>query len=222
MSETGVGETGVGEPARGRDRERTEAAILEAAKAQLAEAGFQAFGVNAVARRAGCDKQLIYRYFGGLEGLAAAVGRSLAERAEAPAAGDRPQSYGELSERLLLAFLERFRGDQLAQKIAAWELSERSPLVDELAKARAEALGRWMERMRGGLTPPPGIDAPAVNAVLIGGIQQLVLASQTMGSFAGLPLAEDRNWIRARLAIRALIRGIYRPLMGGPDTLPEG
>jgi AcrR family transcriptional regulator len=207
---------------RGRDRERTEATILGAARDQLAEAGFQAFGVNAVARRAGCDKQLIYRYFGGLEGLTAAVGRDLADPLDEPTAALLPpRSYGELSERLMLGFLERFRSDRLAQQIAAWELSERSPLVDALANARAEALHQWMERMRGSLNPPPGIDAPALNALLIGGIQQLVLASNTMGSFAGLPLSEDRNWIRARLAIRALIRGIYRPLQGGPDTLPE-
>lgn len=209
------------EVVRGRDRERTEAAILAAAEAQLAEAGFQAFGVNAVARRAGCDKQLIYRYYGGLDGLVTAVGANLGARyAQQPGQQPAAQSYGELTERLLLAFLEQFRGDRLAQRIAAWEAAERSPLVDQLAAARAQALGRWMEEARGGLTPPPGIDAPALNALLIGGIQQLVLASATMGSFAGLPLSEDRNWIRARLALRALIRGVYRPMFGTADVLP--
>ncbi len=203
-----------------RDRERTEAAILAAAEAQLAEAGFQAFGVNAVARRAGCDKQLIYRYYGGLDGLVAAVGAGLGARHAPPASQPAAQSFGELTERLLLAFLEQFRADQLAQRIAAWEVAERSPLVDRLAEARAQALGHWMEAARGGLTPPPGIDAPALNALLIGGIQQLVLASTTMGSFAGLPLSEDRNWIRARLALRALIRGVYRPAHLAADLLP--
>lgn len=217
----------LGEAVQGRDRQRTEAAILAAAQAQLAEAGFQAFGVNAVARRAGCDKQLIYRYFGGLEGLVAAVGRDLAGRTAqpqppAPAGGSGQPSYGELTERFLLAFLERFRSDVLAQRIAAWELAERSALVDTLSAARGQALADWMDSARGGLTPPPGIDAPALNALLIGGIQQLVLASVTMGSFAGLPLSEDRNWIRARLALRALIRGIYRTGRNPADILPEG
>ena len=208
------------EAVRGRDRERTEGAILAAAEAQLAEAGFQAFGVNAVARRAGCDKQLIYRYYGGLDGLVTAVGANLGGRYAQPLSQPMAQSYGELTERLLLGFLEQFRADRLAQRIAAWEVAERSPLVDQLSAARAEALGRWMEDARGGLAPPPGIDAPALNALLIGGIQQLVLASATMGSFAGLPLAEDRNWIRARLALRALIRGVYRPAFSGADVLP--
>jgi AcrR family transcriptional regulator len=205
---------------KGRDRGRTEAAILAAAEAQLAEAGFQSFGVNAVARRAGCDKQLIYRYYGGLDGLVTAVGANLGARYAQPLNQPAAQSYGEMTERLLLAFLEQFRGDRLAQRIAAWEVAERSPLVDQLAAARAQALGRWMEEARGGLTAPPGIDAPALNALLIGGVQQLVLASATMGSFAGLPLSEDRNWIRARLALRALIRGVYRPAFGGADILP--
>ena len=128
------------EAVRGRNRERTEATILAAAEAQLAEAGFQAFGVNAVARRAGCDKQLIYRYYGGLDGLAAAVGANLGARYTSPPAQPPAQSYGELTERLLLAFLEQFRADRIAQRIATWEVAERSPLVDTLAEARAQAL----------------------------------------------------------------------------------
>jgi AcrR family transcriptional regulator len=210
----------MGDVVRVRDRGRTEAAILAAAEAQLAEAGFQGLGVNAVARRAGCDKQLIYRYYGGLEGLVEAVGANLGARYQQPTGQPPAASYGELTERLMLAFLEQFRADRLAQRIAAWELAERSPLVARLGAARAEALGQWMEAARGSLTPPPGIDAPALNAILIGGIQQLVLASNTMGSFAGLPLAEDRNWIRARLALRGLIRGVYRPTFAAADVLP--
>lgn len=52
-----------------RDRVRTEERILAAVGAILAEAGgSRRIGVNAVAARAGVDKVLIYRYFGGLEG----------------------------------------------------------------------------------------------------------------------------------------------------------
>ena len=58
---------------RPRNRAGTERAIFIAARTLLAEEGFQGFGVNAVARRAGCDKQLIYRYYGGLNGLIDAI-----------------------------------------------------------------------------------------------------------------------------------------------------
>ena len=61
-----------------RDRSATSARILKAASELLAESGFQNFGVNAIARRAGCDKQLIYRYYGGMDGLVDAIGGELA------------------------------------------------------------------------------------------------------------------------------------------------
>src|SRR6185295_11786660 len=63
-----------------RDRAASERALVAAAVEVLADAGFRSFGVNAVARAAGLDKQLIYRYFGGLEGLVAAVGEEVAAR----------------------------------------------------------------------------------------------------------------------------------------------
>ena len=91
---------------RSRDRVATERSIVDAAKLVLAEDGFQGFGVNAIARRAECDKQLIYRYFGGLEGLADAVGADLALKLADDltplSEAKRPTSYGALSKILVL------------------------------------------------------------------------------------------------------------------------
>ena len=52
-----------------RDRGATEERILAAVGTVLARDGFGAVGVNAIAREAGVDKVLIYRYFGGLPEL---------------------------------------------------------------------------------------------------------------------------------------------------------
>ena len=52
-----------------RSRLQTEKRILDAVSTILLERGFQTIGINEVARQAGCDKVLIYRYFGGLEEL---------------------------------------------------------------------------------------------------------------------------------------------------------
>ncbi|WP_374388669.1 TetR/AcrR family transcriptional regulator [Sandaracinobacter sp.] len=191
-----------------RDRARTEAAILSAAERQLADGGFTAFGVNAIARAAGCDKQLIYRYFGGLDGLADAIGRQLAERGR-DAAPPPATSYLDYAEHVLLSQLEALRRDPLAQKIAAWELVERSPLVDRLSAARLAGLNAQLSA-HPQLQPPLGVDGPAINALLLGAIQQMVLAAGLRGEFAGIPLNEDRSWIRVRLALRSLVRGAYR------------
>ncbi|MFO7645107.1 MAG: TetR/AcrR family transcriptional regulator, partial [Desulfosarcina sp.] len=60
---------------RPRDREATRELLVDAVGKLLAEKGFTHLGVNAVARQAGVDKVLIYRYFGGLPGLIKAFGQ---------------------------------------------------------------------------------------------------------------------------------------------------
>lgn len=196
---------------RARDREATEQAILTAAKAALAEEGFQGFGVNAIARRAGCDKQLVYRYFGGVDGLVEAIGTDLARWwAEALAAPEAPaKSYGELIERLGLAMLKALRSDPLVQKIAVWEIADPSPLVAQLTRARSVAMMQWMAAQRGALSPPEGVDAPAFNALLVAGVQHLVLAASAAGSFSGLQLATEKDWERVHGALRTLATAAY-------------
>ena len=47
----------------------TEKRLLEAVSHIVENDGFTKIGVNRIANQAGCDKVLIYRYFGGLDGL---------------------------------------------------------------------------------------------------------------------------------------------------------
>ncbi len=52
-----------------RDKGATRQRLLEAVGTLLSRDGFGALGVNAVAREAGVDKVLIYRYYGGMADL---------------------------------------------------------------------------------------------------------------------------------------------------------
>ena len=47
----------------------TEKRLLEAVSRVIEDEGFTKIGINRIARQAQCDKVLIYRYFGGLDGL---------------------------------------------------------------------------------------------------------------------------------------------------------
>jgi AcrR family transcriptional regulator len=198
---------------RTRNRDETRAAILRAAQELLAEEGFSSFGVNALARGSGFDKQLVYRYFGGLDGLIDALGEALAgwvaTRMEPVLAKDPGPGYGDLIEAVLLAYLDALKGDSLMQRLVAWELSDPSPQVSRLADQRAQGLGELVARLRGGRMPPPGVDAPAVNAVLIAAVQHLVLAGATAGRFTGMPLATEADWDRAKATLGRLIRAVY-------------
>lgn len=196
-----------------RDRPATTARILAAAKAVLAEEGFQVFGINAVARRAGCDKQLIYRYYGGLDGLMDAIGGDLGtwvrDHIPEDSGGVFLLTYGDLMERLALLFLDALRADPLVRQIAAWEIAGDSPHVRRLSEARSKALFQWIDRMRGSLQPPKGIDATLTNSLILAAIQQLVLASVTSGRFAGTALKTEKDWEKVRQALKRVIHGVY-------------
>lgn len=197
-------------PQKSRDRSATQRAILEAARAQLAEDGFQSFGVNAVARRAGCDKQLIYRYFGGLDGLVDTLGEHLAGWLVARLPIEpRPSSYGALIERMAIGYLDALRADPLVQKMVAWELSDASPYVLRLTEARSRALLQWGAMAIGSLKPQANVDAAAINGLIIAGVQHLVLAASSTGQFAGMPLKSEADWDRVRIAVRSLVKCIY-------------
>lgn len=195
-----------------RNRTRTADTILAAAKAELAEKGFAGWGINGIARAAGCDKQLIYRYFGGLDGLAEAIGTDVAawlEEALSARPGEAAASYAELVSRLLLAFLDALRANPLAQKIVAWEVAEESPLVKRFAEARGKVMLQWIARERGELVPPEGVDVFAANALLVAGVQHLVLAGAASGSFSGIDLTQEANWDRIRRAVTAMAAAAY-------------
>lgn len=198
---------------RVRDRSQTEKVILAAAKTLLAEEGFQGFGINAVARKSGFDKQLIYRYFGGLDGLVEAIGTELGswvkDRIPEDTGGMFLLTYGDLMERLALYYLEALREDPLVCRIIAWEISERSDVVRQLAEARSKALGLWLDRMKGTLVPPKGVDTVAVNALVFAAIQHLVLSAATAGQFSGIPLRTQKDWDKIVVAVKRLVRGVY-------------
>lgn len=52
-----------------KNKETTKSKIYQALVDILENEGFQSVGINSIARKAGVSKVLIYRYYGGLEGL---------------------------------------------------------------------------------------------------------------------------------------------------------
>jgi AcrR family transcriptional regulator len=199
---------------RSRDRGATRQRILDAAQSILLQHGPSGFGVNALAREAGVDKQLIYRYFGGLDGLQAALGEQLArwwqDRLLDGVPTTPPESYGDLIEMLAVRLLRIMRQEPLALQSALWELTDASRPVAALTAARSRALGAWMAQARGDLRPPEGVDAPALNAMIISGISYFVLASRTADTVIGLDTRDEGTWTRLEAAVRLLARGAYR------------
>ncbi len=187
------------------NRDQTSERIVAAAFDLIAEEGLTAFGVNGVARRAGADKKLIYRYFDGLDGLYAAMGRALAE--EIAAALDRclsppPAKYGELVARLVIGLHEHLSTSPRARTGQLLELGAPPEVARKVRETRGHILHDWMQRARGNLLPPDGCDAAALNSVLIAAVEGLAFAPP-----AGLD--EATAMARARSALIRIVSAVY-------------
>lgn len=198
-----------------RDRERTAQQLIEALGRVLARDGFERCGVNAVAREAGLDKVLIYRYFSGMTGLLTAYGESntfwptvdeiLGEGRRALAL-----PLGERLELILDALLEALRRRPETLAIMAWELTQRNPLTDRLAEVREHwsraliAASAFDAAAYGEL----GEDGIALTNIVVAGIQYLLLRARTVDDYGGLALNTDDGWQRIRRAIRLMGRGL--------------
>lgn len=192
-----------------RDREATEQRFIEAAARVIARDGAAGLGVNAIAAEAGADKKLIYRYFGGLDGLLEAMGANTAVwigDALSASKGD----YGQRMAGVFAAYAANLRGDPVLQKLLAWELAGPSDTLRRIDAARSKAMYAAMPKLRGDEKPPEGVDAPAVNAILLAGLHYLTLRGATMGAFSGLSLKNEADWKRVMAAFDGLIARTYQ------------
>jgi AcrR family transcriptional regulator len=201
-------------PQRPRDRQATRERVLEAVGRLLAREGFGSLGVNAVAREAGVDKVLIYRYFGGLEALLEAWGRTTilgaADRDRADAAG-APSSPADRAEAFLSAYVRDLRENPEALEVMRLELVEDNALTRRLAEVR-EAEGFAELRALGvPKARAAAVDLPAVAAVLTAGLIHLALRARSAPEWLGIPLRTDEGWARIERAAVALARGGLGP-----------
>lgn len=191
-----------------RDREATEQKFIGAAARVIARDGAAGLGINAIAAEAGADKKLIYRYFGGLDGLLEAMGANTAlwiGDSLSASSGD----YGQRMAAVFSAYAANLRRDPVLQKLLAWELAEPSDTLRRIDAARSKAMFAMVPKLRGDETPPAGVDAPAVNAILLAGLHYLTLRGATMGGFSGLPLKTEADWKRAMAAFEGLLERTY-------------
>ena len=140
---------------RTRDRGATEERILAAVGEVLARDGFGALGINAIAREAGVDKVLIYRYFGGLPELLrqwGASGRFWPTVDELLGEDPRFVLALPLAERYALffdRFIDALRARPLTLEILAAEIVERNELT-AILEAEREQWGAQAEALFGG------------------------------------------------------------------------
>ena len=183
-----------------RNRSETEKKLVSAVGAILARDGFRALGVNSIAREAGVDKVLIYRYFGGLHELASAYARS---EEFWPSVDELLAGAGELpspcppAKRLSLyfkSFTRAIRARPQSVEILAWEMVERNELTDIIDARRERTALELLQDV--GDDVPDTLDLSVAVALLAGALNYLLVASMRRGSHGGVDLRSDEGWDR--------------------------
>lgn len=193
-----------------RDREQTAQQLIDAVGAIVRDEGIDAVGVNAVARRAGVDKVLIYRYFGDLDGLLGAwiaqqdYFSRLRETIGDAAAAKGRDAVLDVARRVLLGQLRATAGNRELLEIFRWELGTRNAVTDAIARER-EKQGSAVTRVFERAVDDPSVDVRAIVTILSAGINYLALRAQTADVYNGIPLTGRRGWKRIEDAIVLLL-----------------
>ncbi len=198
-----------------RDKQITQRRLISSVGSLLAKKGFKGIGVNAVAREAGVDKVLIYRYFGGLQGLIAAFGKE-GDFWPGPlelAGGDlRKFSQLPLEEKLTIfgsAFVKALRKRPMTQAIMAWEIIEPNDLTEDLERIREQSIMEFFQ-MFFLADDATNKKVQFLLPVLGAAITYLVLRSKHIDLYGGLDIGSEEGWAELESGLHRVIKQVLR------------
>ncbi len=167
-----------------RNRQGTEHKLLEAVGRLLSREGFASLGVNSVAREAGVDKVLIYRYFNGLAGLLRAFADSETFWPSIEEVlGERPTDLRAItpSDRWatgLVRYAQALRRRPITREVITWEQVEKNDLTEILRVRREEWFDELLQRFPDD-TAATDVD-PVSTALVIATSIHYTIASRTI------------------------------------------
>lgn len=197
-----------------RDKQITSRRLINAVGSLLSKKGFKGIGVNAVAREAGVDKVLIYRYFGGLPELISAFGKEgKFWPSSLELAGGDLQKFSHLPLEKRLSelgsnFIQALRKRPLTQAIMAWEMIESNELTEELEQVREKSIMEFFQMFF--MKDQVQIDLQAIVMLIGAAISYLVTRSNNIDLYGGLEIGSDQGWQRIEHAISAICNSIVK------------
>lgn len=150
-----------------KDREKTKERIINAIHELLVNEGWQSIGINRVAKQAGVDKVLIYRYFDGLDGaLRVYVESDKCWPSVSEILGGSPRDFAPLDRvrtrsTVLKNALKALRARPHTVSLLTWELIETNgftEILHELRMRQEIQIMELFEREGASAAPIDGID----------------------------------------------------------------
>ena len=206
-----------------RNRVQTSQKIINALEEVVAERGVEGIGINRIAEKAGVSKVLIYRYFGGLEGLLTyyiKMGRLFPLLSSATLEQLRPVHENDMSKLWYKQVVHIFR--YFRQYPAAFHVLKATVMDnDATATIASKAYDEEVTRMVDQLSYVKGADTRAISAIMVGAMSYLTIVSQTNRTMMGIDLTSDEGWHRIEEAVRVIYTALNRLAVQAPETTLE-
>lgn len=179
-----------------KDKEQTKRRLINAVTEVFKSEGYAGLGVNKIARVAGVNKKLIYRYFGSFENLIEAYvvetdyWMQFADHLrQLTVPKDLVQTKRLIGQVLKNQFIY-FHADPGMQELILWELTSKSNLMQSIHRTR-ELMGQQLLEITDEHLSTEAVNFRAVAALLVGGIYYTILHSRHSGGmFSGVDLSK--------------------------------
>jgi AcrR family transcriptional regulator len=191
-----------------RDRERTKSKILKAVGEVIEQHGTEKVGVNLIARTAGVNKVLIYRYFESVDGLmeqyvrsgeyTSTMGTEYIDNIPPLA----PEERGKALNSLMQTFLHDLRERKATRDLLRWEIGTGKSMLSD---ARNQVASRILNKI-GDL--PYFKDTSALITFLSAGIYYMTISTDYREKMIDVDLHSDEGWARIEKVIERIISDV--------------
>lgn len=193
-------------------KEQTKGKLIKAVGKVLGKEGFKGLGVNKIARAAGVDKVLVYRYFGGLPELIGEYSRTVDfwPTVEELVGSNHARLSRMPPDKQIAEFFKSFisalRKRPITQDILAWELLERNDLTKQIEDIRIRTALEYFEYLN---DIPNDEDLEAIIVLIGGAVNHLIVKSRINNSIGGIDFKSEKGWEKINKAIDLLLTGIF-------------
>ena len=219
---------GAGKPRRTwtRDPEAKEEALIRAFDRVLQRDGVQGVGVNAVIKESGVGKNLLYKYFGGLQGLARAWGeRSDFMPREDELAGSDVKAYERMSTAQQISHNYRAYAAGLRRRPRTLEILANELLrPNQLTTALEDVRNRFGRDLQKYFTRPDEYSREGTVALLVilnAAVTYLALRAHSAPRYFWYQLDNDEDWHDINEMIEVIVERVMAADPGGARVQTE-
>ncbi len=195
-----------------RNRLQREKRLIETVGEIIEKEGFDQLRINKIATTAGVNKMLIYRYFGGLDGLIEAYLKQTELVVSAPLIDTERLKEAPLDEFFqvcndyLVAEFRLLRKNVTAQEFLKADLLNSTGNNNPIAFEKEAQLRGMIEKLAGIIDTK---DGPAFSALIISGLTLLTFSAHQQKVVFGIDLQTDEGWAKIETALANIFRGAY-------------